>query len=717
MKARTLAKLIDKILRRKPVAGPAKVNSKGKTPKAHPSTKQAPSPPENGQAERVDESILAHPLRVFEQYNANKKDFIYEQLPQKKKIVFDMVPFLIHVDASDLLPCRDACRISPHGVFGFEVTPQIAASFNTAFPGREMPKLRPRASFDPSMPIKSISLIGSLGSIAQNPKSDFDYWICIEGEAFSPESFRSLVEKLRAIDEWADRYAGAEVHCFPLQLDKVRVNDFGSAGGESSGTAQGKILKEEFYRSLTLIAGQIPLWWAMPPRTSDEEYAKLSGLAKRSSRIDKTRLVDMGNVHNISLGEFYGAAIWQINKTIGSPFKSVLKMALLEEYMINHGSRGLLSDELKQRLLSNENDVRFLDPYVLMFERASAYLIENNRLGDLDLLRRSLYLKAGAGLTLADHRRTDLPRKKQVMVNLVRDWGWSHKLVENLNNYHHWTSGESQRFSDEINNFVIRTYKNVNSEMNRQKDQVGLKISQRDLTVLGRKLFIFFSSRTNKVESIKSVIEDPPALTSLTIQPRIDSKGKKVWEGYRGFLSREAAAAGEGAALLLRISPYLAEVLIWLVNNRLYDEGTSINLNAGQGRLAVHCTLPDLQQLLKEMKSFFPPVKLSEIKEDDLLGKPRILKMFLVVNLDEPDFSKQMSQTGILYQNSWGEVFFKGFEKADNALRIARDFVTKNFGFDPVGVMSSFKVFMPDRPFKKTLGLRLNKYFGLKVIS
>ncbi|MBU2552455.1 MAG: class I adenylate cyclase [Proteobacteria bacterium] len=673
--------------------------------------------PDREEEPSFDEARLAHPLRVFEQYNANKRDFLYDQLPHRKKLVYDLIPLLIHIQADDLLPARDACKISPCGVYGFEITPLIAQGFAEAFPGRSLPAMKSRPVLDPSLPVKSISLIGSLGSIAQNSKSDFDYWICIEGDTFSRESRLYFEEKLRAIDQWADTFGGAEVHCFPLDLVKVRRNDFGSAGGESSGTAQGKILKEEFYRSLTLVCGQVPLWWAMPPGVSDQEYSSLSALAAKSKRIDASRLVDMGNVYNISLGEFYGAAIWQINKTIGSPFKSVLKMALLEEYMINHGSKGLLADDLKSRLLANENDANYLDPYVIMFQRASDYLVENNRLDDLDLLRRSLYLKAGAQLSLADHRRADLPRKKQVMVNLIRNWGWNHKMVEKLNDYHHWSSREAQRFSDEINRFVLKTYKRVTKELASQKQESDLKISQRDLTVLGRKLYIFFSERTNKISSIKSVIEDPPALSSLTIQPRLDSPRSKVWDAYRGFLSRDAVEAGQGWEKMLASSPYLTELLTWLVTNKLYDESTSINLNAGAGRLATHCTVPDLQNLLRQIKEFFPNLKLSEIKEDDLLSKPKLVRMFLVINLDETDRADGLVETGLIYQNSWGEVFFKGFSRSDDGIKIGRDFVRKHFAYDPVGLMTRFKVFMPERHFKKSLGPRLNKYFGTKIVS
>ena len=663
-----------------------------------------------------DEAALSHAQLTFDRYNTDKIKFLRELLPSRKKIVYDLIPFFLHTDGLDILKNRDACQMSPHGIFGYEIDEKTEKAYKKAFPGKKMPVYRSRASFDPTLPIKNLTLIGSLGSIAQNAKSDFDYWVCFDAEVFSRESFIYFQEKLEEIEQWAEDFGGAEVHFFPLDMRKVRENDFGQTTGESSGTAQAKLLKEEFYRTMTLVAGQVPLWWVMPPGVTDMEYARLAEIVSRSTRVDGMRLVDMGNAYDISMGEFYGAAIWQINKTMGSPFKSIIKMALLEEYMANHGSKGLLCNELKQRLISDGDEIGYLDPYVLMFERVAAYLSDQSRDQDLDLLRRSMYMKTGAKLTLADYRRTDLPRKKQVMVNLVRRWGWGYKQVEPLNDYHMWTFRMALQFSRETNGFIRRTYNQVSSGISREKERAGLTISQRDLTVLGRKLFIFYSKRTNKVDSILNVIETPPALRGLTLQPYLNKDGKKTWAAYRALLSKDSVVGGAGTSALLRTSPDLTEILIWLVNNQLYDASTSINLNTGNKGLSVHCTVPDIQRLLVALKEFFPPIRQKEMDEDELLQKPRMVKMFLTINLDSLEKVTDIQTTGLCYQNNWGEVFFKGFTGSQDGLKIARDFVRKHFAYDPLGALSNFKIFLPERPFKKRLGPKLQKYFGVKAI-
>ena len=663
-----------------------------------------------------DKIFLIRAFRAFTKYNDKKTKFLYEELPPRKKMVFNLIPLLLHIDAVGLLGGDDICRMSPHGIFRFQLLPEAAQHFAEAFSGNRLPAVNSKVGYDLNMPIQSVSLMGSLGSIAQSPKSDFDYWIAYDSADIKSESLVYFKEKLRAIEKWAHQLAGAEVHFFPLDLNKILINDFGAVTGESSGSAQGKLLKEEYYRTMTLICGKMPLWWIMPPGVNDEDYSRLKVLSENINRLDPTVMADLGNVANISLGEFYGAALWQINKTMGSPFKSVLKMALLEEYMFNHGSRGLLCTELKEKLLSNKQNMDMLDPYVLMMDRASTYLTEQNRLAELDLLRRSFYLKANPRLTLTDHRKKELPRKKKLLVNLIREWGWNHGQVEKLNNYQNWGFRESQVFNQEINAFMTRTYKNVSSELNQQKDQVGLTISQRDMTVLGRKLYIFYSKRTNKIEFLKHVIEDPPVLNGLTMQPYFSNSGERVWGAFRGMLSREAVATGVGISALLKNSPYLTEVLIWLITNQLYDADTTINLNHGQNKLISYCTVPDLQNLLKGLREFFPPIKLSDLKEQDLLQKPRVAKMFVVINLEESDQNAQIVNTGVCYRNTWGEVFFKGYDQSEDGLKIARNFIRKNFAYDPLGAMANLRIFLPDRQFKKTLAPRLDKFFGIKLI-
>ncbi|MEW5724365.1 MAG: class I adenylate cyclase, partial [Thermodesulfobacteriota bacterium] len=545
---------------------------------------------------------------------------------------------------------------------------------------------------------------------------DFDYWVCVDGRDFTPEDKQLFRRKLRAVEKWAADFARAEVHFFVMDLNRVRRNDFGQTGHESTGSAMGNLLKEEFYRSLTLVAGQIPLWWIMPPGVDGTEYERLARRTQASTLLNPNELVDMGNLEPLSLSEFYGAAIWQISKTIGSPFKSVLKIALLEEYIMNRGAQGLLADELKRRLTAGLKEAEFVDPYLLMFDRATNYLEAEKRRLDLNLLRRCLYLKVGEKVTWAGSVKENLPRKKRIMANLVHEWAWNPAELEFLNNYHNWPFEESQRFSEQINGFIFRAFDKIADELSAQKEPSTPGITRRDLKVLERKLFAFYQTRPHKVDSIKNVIERPPVLSGLTIQRALDDRDEASWLLYRGLLSRDKAAEESSGTLLLKRSAWLAEALVWLVNNRLWGRETTLNLNAGRGELAVHCTVADIQQLLQELKRFFPPYRYREIPEEALLEDPRTARMLLVVNLNEPDRTGDLVEVCVCYQNNWGELFFEGFEDYLAGLKLARSFLSGP-GRPAIGngPPSDFRVFLSARHLRRDILPILSRDLGVPL--
>ena len=660
---------------------------------------------------------MVHAFRIFKKYNTNKIAFLYEQLPPRKRMVFNLVPLLFHLEAGDLLGHKEVCSVSPHGIYGYEIGPEAVESFESVFPERSLPVFRYRASFDPGMPIKAVGLIGSLGSVAQNSNSDFDYWICIDTDLWTDSALRSFRFKLELIEQWAQRTGEAEVHCFPIDINRLREASFGDIRGDSSGTAQGKLLVEELYRSLTLVAGKIPLWWIMPPGVDDADYTRLKEIVSRSHRLDHTQLVDTGNIYEISLGEFYGAAIWHINKTIGSPFKSILKLAVLEEYLVNQGRNGTLCDELKRRLQNRIEDAYLLDPYVLIFDRASDYLTEQGRLEHLELLRRALYMKSGVKITQADHRQAKLPRKKEVIIRLIRKWGWNQQTLDKLNNQLNWSFQETLEFNRQINRFIMETYRRVAAEHHRHGRDVDLVINKRDLTVLSRKLYVFYSRRAGKVETIRSVIQKHPVLPAVTLQCGLDKDQKREWVCYRGIVSRESIEQNQASAYFLTRSTRLTGILIWLTTNQLYDRRTSVHINPAAGGLDLRCTAPDIIRLLDEMAGFFSVLKYYCLSEQELLQDPRTQKVLLVINLEDPDRIEGVAETEICSQNNWGEIFFGSYPDPRAGLEEARNLFWEQCRVNPDQARSNFKIFLPPRQFSRTFLNDLNNALGFKAVD
>ena len=103
---------------------------------------------------------------------------------------------------------------------------------------------------------------------------------------------------------------------------------------ESAGSTQKNTLKEEFYRTTIMIAGKIPLWWLCFEEDRDIDYAGFLSQYDRGDFGDDDCL-DLGPLDAVESEEYFGAALWQFNKALTNPLKSIIKMLLLEMLLVS----------------------------------------------------------------------------------------------------------------------------------------------------------------------------------------------------------------------------------------------------------------------------------------------------------------------------------------------------------------------------------------------
>ena len=84
----------------------------------------------------------------------------------------------------------------------------------------------------------------------------------------------------------------------------------------------------------------------------------------------------------------FGATLWQLYKGIDYPYKSLLKILLLETYSWRYPNTYLISREFKQALLNGElKEEHEFDPYLAMLQRVTAYLTNQKEYKRLDFVR------------------------------------------------------------------------------------------------------------------------------------------------------------------------------------------------------------------------------------------------------------------------------------------------------------------------------------------
>jgi len=240
------------------------------------------------------------------------------------------------------------------------------------------------------LPITGLYSMGSTSSVGQSCSSDLDIWVCHQSWLDNEER-RLLQRKCHLLESWAASL-GVEVSFFLIDENRFRHNESGSLGEEDCGSTQHILLLDEFYRTAVRLAGKRILW-NMVPCDEEEHYDEYVMTLYAQGVLTPNEWLDLGGLSSLSAEEYFGASLWQLYKSIDSPYKAVMKTLLLEAYSWEYPNTRLLAKEIKQRLHDGEIVSFGLDPYCMMLERVTEYLLQIEDTTRLDLVRRCFYLK------------------------------------------------------------------------------------------------------------------------------------------------------------------------------------------------------------------------------------------------------------------------------------------------------------------------------------
>ena len=348
-----------------------------------------------------------------------------EGLAPRQQALLNLLALFFHINHPLLPGYVSAC--TPAGVSGYEPDATTLAAARHLI--RDFSCSMGNSC--PLQPIHGLFLMGSLGTLAQTDQSDMDVWICLAPD-LSDAAVSALRKKCRRLEAWATSQ-GCEAHFF--LIDAQLRNDEGDEPRQ-------RLLLDEFYRTAIWLAGRTPLWWWVPVH-EEARYAEFAGGLLDVRAVGRNETIDLGHLAHIAPGEFLGAGLWQLFKGIESPYKSLLKLLLIEVYASEHPQVNCLSLDFKQSVYANQLDLDELDPYVVVYRRIERYLKGRAELQRLELVRRSLYLKVGHKLSNGD---TGMQWQRRLLKRLTREWGWDEQHLAMLDNRSQW---QAQQISHE----------------------------------------------------------------------------------------------------------------------------------------------------------------------------------------------------------------------------------------------------------------------------
>ncbi|WP_143421850.1 class I adenylate cyclase [Gilliamella mensalis] len=526
--------------------------------------------------------------------------------------------------------------------------------------------------------ISALYSMGSTCSIGQSVQSDLDIWICIEN-SLTDQQKEVLQQKCRLIENWAAKLQ-VKLTLFVVDADRFINKHHECLMGENCGSAQHILLLEEFYRSANLLAGKFLLWFAVPynftvNNVTYPTYEKCVNAMVDLKLIERDQWIDFGPLTSLSAEEYFGASLWQLYKSIDSPFKAVLKTLLLEAYSWIYPQNKPVAYQMRELIQNGEiHKGMYLDSYYMLLDRISNYLIEINDFQRLELIRNCFYLKVNEKLSIPMQSPS---WRRTILSDLVKEWGWNKQQIAKLDACQTWKIGQVREIHEILLHTMMTGYRNL-LNFGRRNNLDSL-ISPQDLAILTRKLYAAFEVLPGKITTLKLNISDNLQEDVLTfIHVAEDRINRSGWYVYNQKPIIQTIIGHQ----YLEYSKYLVKLVGWCYFNGLIADTTAFYYHDGENRNNLK-----INKLIADLKNYFP-IDVPAATEEQLYGPCEIRHLAIILNIeDDPTANIELDDEvtnsvlnygkherslvgsiDLLYRNSWNEIRVLHFSGALSVL-------------------------------------------------
>jgi adenylate cyclase, class 1 len=592
----------------------------------------------------VTSSRLISNKRAFLNYNRYKHRIMYENDPVRACLVLKLIPILLHLNhpgfpgysENEDCPCGIKIMERPAEP-PMEILSMIHEKISQKSIQESMPRVRE---------IEGIFTIGSLGSVGESQDSDCDIWVVVNASEIGTSRMELLEKKLRTISKWASELYNMEVYFFLLDINDIRNNNFGAISHEGAGSSLKSLLKEEFYRTMTLIEGRIPVWWIIPVTENKDAYNETINNLSSIEGNNPDDFLDLGDLDEIPRDELLGAALWQMHKALSDPLKSVLKMAQVRMHLETKGSAELFCNHLKKKIHKASYE-EVIDPYIEAFRSIERHYLQEGYSHTADLMRKCMYLKSSPGIKpyhLLAIGKTD---KRSLISDLVREWGWSFKTVEHLNDFPDWNIKTYKLFGNHIHEFLNRSAMALLKDTG-SADSKAYISQDLEIEVLRRRIESVYVKKEDKIESEKRIQRNEKAYDDLYF----GYTGER-WEVFNNPNYTDKTG-------VISSSRRISSVIAWLVLNRRFSSTTSCHMLPNP----TSAYLSDIQTLLRDLMKIIPDASTIGLDRESLLKRISVSVVILIGNLEQP-LSPMIKEIDVIALNTWSELYCMQMDKEE----------------------------------------------------
>lgn len=579
--------------------------------------------------------------KIYLGYNNFRKSIFAELAPKESETILYLLPWLISINHPSF-PGYVKNLKRQFKVFNVNIDKEIIKreqAFKKQFNFKGAGSLINHSS--QVCWVQGIFTIGSIGTISQTSHSDCDLWVCIDNGDFDDTALAQLHQKINLIKDWLDANLKMPVYFFISDVEDIRKCNFGNVDFESSGTAQRDVLKEEFYRTCILVCGKIPFWWVFYDKENGIDYEEAVSKISRYD-IGDYDFIDLGNLKTVNREEYFGAALWQFNKSLTHPLKSIIKMLLLK-MLLESPKDELLCHKFRRIVLGKVHDQPFIDPSVFTMNSILEYSKEFDDEA-YEFIKKCFYLRYEIKLN---------SRKRTLKEKFAGDFFKSSKIdneeIKHLNGFSFWSFNEQNQLGLRIFTLIRKIYTDIVAI----QEGIAGEINPQDLTIIGRKISSCLEKKPFKIP----IIHKP--MDNLNMPSLIFKSRGKGWE----------VDSSIDSAVPIIASSDIVHCIAFLVWNDIYTQ-TQIRMLPN----ATPVTMQEITNLAKKIKNVFGVYDISCIDFGNFLAEEKFTKILLAVSFEASRDHKNMNDFCLLYANNWGEMFVRRFNSQDKL----KAFLVKN---------------------------------------
>jgi len=585
------------------------------------------------------QKILTRNKKLYLEYNHFRKTMFSELSPKESEAILYLLPWLLSVNDPACPGYIERIR-QPFRVYNIETVKGIKErepKFKKMFGVKQRGTLlKPGSS---RFLIQGLYTIGSVGTVSQTTESDCDIWVCFNKKEFDKKAWEQINQKLNLIKDWMDINLKMPVFFFISDVDEIRENRFGSVDSESSGSAQQNTLKEEFYRTCILICGKIPLWWLCIDGQDVIDYTDATTVMDDDDFMEYD-LIDLGNLEKINRSEYFGAALWQFQKSLSFPLKSIVKMALLK-MALDAPNEQLLCHMFREKIFRKKPTEPFPDASLFMAGMIFEDYGQVKQGGLLTFLKECFYLKC----------QIKTARKNQVLKNKMANAFFKIHTIPRerklaLAKYEMWNFKRQVEFGESLFKYLIQIYTDISSF----HSDVVSESDRKDLTILGRKISACYSKKENKI----AIVQKPTG--RLNIAKFSLGLENGVWKLF----------AGNDQTNPLVSSRNIVHNIAFMVWNDFFSKN-SVHMRPN----ASNITIQEIKNLGQRIGELVGTNKTVDVGIDNYLKEVHITKILVVCGFERSPWANVKDDYSVVYINCWGELFVERF----NDLKTIQDFL------------------------------------------